>query len=139
MERLQVFADFDWLDTPILVGTLSHEMLRGTPSYGFSFDAEWLRAHRSVFLSGDLRNFSGEQYKSGEVFGCFGDAMPDRWGKRLIDERERIKAEQEKRIPKTFTDYDYLTQLDDFSRMGAFRFMHNDAFIGASENEMRVP
>ena len=139
MERLQVYADFDWLDAPVLVGTLSHEMLRGTPSYGFSFDVEWLRSNRSILLSGDLMNFSGEQYKSGEIFGCFGDAMPDRWGKRLIDKRERIKAEQEKRIPKTFTDYDYLTQLDDFSRMGAFRFMHDNAFVGVSENEMRVP
>lgn len=139
MERLQVYADFDWLDSPVLVGTLSHEMLRGTPSYGFSFDTEWLRSYRAIQLSGDLMNFSGNQYKSGEIFSCFGDAMPDRWGKRLIDKRERIKAEQEKRIPRTFTDYDYLTQLDDFSRMGAFRFMHYGAFVGASENEMRVP
>ena len=139
MEKLQVYADFDWLDAPVLVGTLSHEMLRGTPSYGFSFDPEWLRSHRSFILSGDLINFSGNQYKSGEVFGCFSDAMPDRWGKRLIDKRERIKAEQEKRIPKTFTDYDYLTQLDDFSRMGAFRFKQGDMFIGASEQDMRVP
>ena len=139
MERLQVYADFDWLDGPVLVGTLSHEMLRGTPSYGFSFDTEWLRTYRAIQLSGDLMNFSGDQYKSGEIFGCFGDAMPDRWGKRLIDKRERIKAEQEKRIPRTFTDYDYLTQLDDFSRMGAFRFKHDDAFVGTSNNEMRVP
>ena len=139
MERLQVYADFDWLNAPILVGTLSREMLRGTPSYGFSFDTEWLRSYRSTLLSGDLMNFSGDQYKSGEIFGCFGDAMPDRWGKRLIDKRERIKAEQEKRIPRTFTDYDYLTQLDDFSRMGAFRFKQDDAFVGVSENEMRVP
>ncbi|MBO6024447.1 MAG: HipA domain-containing protein [Bacteroidales bacterium] len=139
MERLQVYADFDWLDDPVLVGTLSHEMLRGTPSYGFSFDTEWLRSYRSTLISGDLMNFSGDQYKSGEIFGCFGDAMPDRWGKRLIDKRERIKAEQEKRIPRTFTDYDYLIQLDDFSRMGAFRFKYDDAFVGASEDEMRVP
>lgn len=139
MVRLHVYADFDWLDSPILVGTLSHEMLRGMPSYGFSFDAEWLRSNRSILLSGDLMNFSGNQYKSGDVFGCFSDAMPDRWGKRLIDKRERIKAEQEKRIPKTFTDYDYLTQLDDFSRMGAFRFKQGDVFIGASEQDMRVP
>ena len=139
MERLQVYADFDWLNAPVLVGTLSHEMLRGTPSYGFSFDTEWLRSYRSTLISGDLMNFSGDQYKSGEIFGCFGDAMPDRWGKRLIDKRERIKAEQEKRIPRTFTDYDYLIQLDDFSRMGAFRFKYDDVFVGASENEMRVP
>ena len=95
MEKLQVYAAFDWLPVPTLVGTLSFEMLRGTPSYGFSFDAEWLKLHRTFLLSGDLMNYTGNQYKTGDIFGCFGDAMPDRWGKRLIDKRERIKANQE--------------------------------------------
>lgn len=139
MEKLEVFANFDWLDAPIRVGTLNHEQLRGTPSYSFSFDAEWLQSNKNILLSGDLMNFSGNQYKSGDIFGCFGDAMPDRWGKRLIDKRERIKAEQEKHVPKTFSDYDYLTQLDDYSRMGAFRFKQDGIFIGTSEQDMRVP
>ena len=139
MEKLQVYAAFDWLPVPTLVGTLSFEMLRGTPSYGFSFDAEWLKSHRTFLLSGDLMNYTGNQYKTGDIFGCFGDAMPDRWGKRLIDKRERIKADQEKRIPKTFSDFDYLIQLDDFSRMGAFRFKQGDTFLGTTDHEMAVP
>ena len=76
MERLQVYANFDWLSAPVLVGTLGHEMLRGTPSYGFSFDADWLRSYRNTLLSGDLMNFSGEQYKSGEIFGCLAMLCP---------------------------------------------------------------
>lgn len=139
MEKLQVYADFDWLDEPTLVGTLSFEMLRGTASYGFSFDAAWLKSHRSFTLSGDLMNYTGHQYKTGDIFGCFGDAMPDRWGKRLIDKRERIKADQEKRIPKTFTDFDYLIQLDDLSRMGAFRFKQGGLFLGTTDTNMAVP
>ena len=139
MEKLQVYAAFDWLDVPALVGTLSFEMLRGTASYGFSFDAAWLKSHRSFTLSGDLMNYTGNQYKTGDIFGCFSDAMPDRWGKKLIDKRERIKADQEKRIPKTFTDFDYLIQLDDLSRMGAFRFKQGDAFLGTTDANMAVP
>ena len=139
MEKIQVYAAFDWLEGPTLVGTLSFEMLRGTASYGFSFDATWLKSHRSFVLSGDLMNYSGNQYKTGDIFGCFGDAMPDRWGKRLIDKRERIKADQEKRVPKTLTDFDYLIQLDDLSRMGAFRFMQGDSFLGMNDADMTVP
>ena len=139
MEKLQVYAAFDWLEEPTLVGTLSFEMLRGTASYGFSFDVAWLKSHRSFVLSGDLLNYTGNQYKTGDIFGCFGDAMPDRWGKRLIDKRERIKAAQEKRIPKTFTDFDYLIQLDDLSRMGAFRFMQGDSILGTTDVDMTVP
>ena len=139
MEKLQVYAAFDWLDAPALVGTLSFEMLRGTASYGFSFDASWLKSHRSFTLSGDLMNYTGNQYKTGDIFGCLSDAMPDRWGKKLIDKRERIKAERENRIPKTFTDFDYLIQLDDLSRMGAFRFKQGDAFLGTTDAHMAVP
>lgn len=43
MQRLLVYADFDWLKEPTLVGELSYESLRGADSYGFRFDDEWLR------------------------------------------------------------------------------------------------
>lgn len=35
MKKLYVFADFDWLKEPRLVGELSYESLRGSDSYGF--------------------------------------------------------------------------------------------------------
>ena len=43
MKRLYVFADFDWLKEPRMIGELSYESLRGSDSYGFCYSADWLR------------------------------------------------------------------------------------------------
>ena len=83
MRKLLVYADFDWLKEPMLVGELSYESLRGTDSYGFRFDEEWLRTQGSLFLSADFNNYSGVQYTIGgsDIFGCFLDALPQYQGK----------------------------------------------------------
>lgn len=81
MQKLLVYADFDWLQEPVLVGELSYESLRGTDNYGFCFDEEWLRTQGGLFLSADLNNYLGVQYTTGgDIFGCFSDTLPDRWG-----------------------------------------------------------
>ena len=43
MKRLYVYADFDWLKEPKLIGELGYESLRGSDSYGFKFSDEWLK------------------------------------------------------------------------------------------------
>ena len=43
MKTLYVYADFDWLDEPMLVGELGYESLRGSDSYSFKYDNDWLR------------------------------------------------------------------------------------------------
>ena len=43
MKRLYVFADFDWLKEPRLIGELSYESLRSSGSYGFCYSDDWLR------------------------------------------------------------------------------------------------
>ena len=55
MKRLYVFADFDWLKEPRMIGELSYESLRGSDSYGFCYNAHlliagnrFLRKRRSV-------------------------------------------------------------------------------------------
>ena len=64
------------------VGTLGYDMIRGNATYQWEFDAQWLREHRQIKLSGDLQNAGGPQYGSGRLFGFLQDAMPDRWGRR---------------------------------------------------------
>lgn len=78
MKKLYVYADFDWLSSPTLIGELSYESLRGNDSYGFKFDNDWLCKHGSISLSDDLNNYPGQQYtKAGrDIFGCFADALP---------------------------------------------------------------
>lgn len=140
MEKVKVYADLDCLSAPTLVGDLQFEMLRGTPNYHFQYERGWLQKHSTVSLSGDLQNFSGFQHKSKTIFGCFSDAMPDRWGRRLIEKRERQLAASENRPPRTLTDFDYLSLLDDFSRIGGFRFKTADGhdFLG-TEQDFPVP
>ena len=51
MKTLYVYADFDWLDEPLLVGELGYESLRGSDSYSFKYDNVWLRQYGSWTLS----------------------------------------------------------------------------------------
>jgi serine/threonine-protein kinase HipA len=142
MKKLYVFADFDWLKEPRLVGELSYESLRGSDSYGFCYSNEWLKDYGSLFLGDDLNNYPGQQYTAPDkdIFGCFSDALPDRWGRTLINRREQILAKDEKRPVRRLSSFDYLIGIEDFSRMGGFRFkesMDGD-YINASET-LRIP
>ena len=62
MKKLYVYADFDWLDSPMLVGSLSYESLRGNDSYGFAYDNDWLHKYGSLLISADVNNYAGVQY-----------------------------------------------------------------------------
>ncbi len=42
MTSLFVYADFDWLGAPRLIGELSFDSVRGSETYGFSYDKKWL-------------------------------------------------------------------------------------------------
>ena len=142
MKRLYVFADFDWLKEPRLIGELSYESLRGSDSYGFCYNDEWLKDYGGLFLSDDLNNYPGQQYTTPgkDIFGCFSDALPDRWGRTLINRREQILAKEEKHPVRRLSSFDYLIGIEDFSRMGAFRFKEsmNGEYINASE-VLRIP
>lgn len=142
MERLLVFADFDWLDKPELVGELCYEKLRGSESYAFRFDDNWLKFHAGIKLSEDINNYPGLQYTQPEndIFGCFSDALPDRWGRTLLKRREQIQASEEKRAVRNLSSFDYLMGIDDFSRMGGFRLKRelDGDFINVSPS-LKIP
>lgn len=142
MKLLYVYADFDWLKEVELIGELGYESLRGTDSYSFTFNNEWLKKHGELFLSDDLNNYPGQQYSLPEkdIFGCFSDALPDRWGHTLLLRREQIVAAEEKRPVRRLSSFDFLTGIDDFSRMGGFRFKEipDGEFINVSES-LKIP
>lgn len=142
MNRLLVYADFDWMRAPELVGELCHETLRGADSYSFRFADEWLTRHGEIFLGEDLNTYPGMQYTQPgrEIFGCFSDALPDRWGRTLLTRREQLLAQEEGRAPRRLSSFDYLLGIDDFSRMGGLRFKEraDGEYINTSPT-LRIP
>lgn len=142
MEKLFIFGDFDWLHEPELIGELCYEKLRGSDSYAFKFDGDWLYLHAGIKLSEDINNYPGMQYTlpGNDIFGCFSDALPDRWGRTLLKRREQLQAEEEKRPPRNLSSFDYLVGIDDFSRMGGFRFKKemDGEFINVSPS-LKIP
>ena len=142
MKKLYVYADFDWLKEIELIGELGYESLRGSDSYCFIFSDDWLKKHGDLFLSDDLNNYPGQQYTQPgkDIFGCFSDALPDRWGRTLLLRREQLAAIEENRPVRRLSSFDFLTGIDDFSRMGAFRFKEDTdgEFINVSES-LKIP
>ena len=97
MKKLYVYADFNWLKEIELIGELGYESLRGSDSYSFTFNDEWLKKYGDLFLSDDLNNYPGQQYTQPgkDIFGCFSDALPDRWGRTLLLRCGQISAAEE--------------------------------------------
>lgn len=142
MEQLYVYADFDFLEQAELIGLLSYEHVRGNDHFSFEFAPAWLKRHGGIMLSGDIMNVLGAQHprQNRSVFGFVKDSFPDRWGRLLLDRRERMAAQEEERPVKALNNYDYLLGIEDFTRMGGIRYSktENGAFINA-EARYSVP
>lgn len=142
MKKLYVYADFDWLKDVEFIGELGYESVRGSDSYCFTFSNEWLRKHGDLYLCSDLNTYPGSQYTipDKDIFGCFSDVLPDRWGRTLLLRREQIEATEQGRTMRRLSSFDYLTGIDDTSRIGGFRFKKDKegSFINTSEL-LKVP
>lgn len=125
-EKRKIYVYADWVDlrTPILMGVLSVEFLRGKEIFSFEYADEWLNSGKQQMLDPDLGLFSGVQYLRDEKsnFGLFLDSSPDRWGRVLMKRREAILAKSEGRPARTLRESDFLLGVYDLHRMGALRF-----------------
>ena len=121
-----VYDDFS-TDQPVLMGSLYVNVIKGGESYSFEYDKGWLgKTGLALTLDPELMPYSGRQYPTGKnIFGLFADASPDRWGRILMNKRERILAKKEGRKPSKLYDSDYLLGVYDETRMGGIRFKAN--------------
>ena len=143
MKRITVYADFDFLSTPQEIGILGYENVRGKDHFVFEYSREWLKQYGGILLSGDLMNVPSLQHPRGNdnVFGFVKDSFPDRWGRLLLDRRERLNAQSENRPTRMLTNYDYLIGIEDFTRMGGIRYKDEDSndFINTSAKYLVPP
>ena len=143
MKRITVYADFDFLASPQEIGTLGYEHVRGKDHFIFAYSPEWLKRYGGLVLSGDLMNVPSLQHprSTDSVFGFVKDSFPDRWGRLLLDRRERLMAQSEGRPVRMLTNYDYLIGIEDFTRMGGIRYKSEDGddYINAGEKYLVPP
>ena len=140
-KEILVYENF-FSEGPNFMGTLFIDAIRGTEHCSFEFDEEWLRRpmQKSV-IDPYLSFYRGRQYPvSNNNFGLFSDSAPDRWGRILMDRRERIVANKTGRKPHKLQEFDYLIGVYDEVRMGALRFKEdkNGPFL-SDDTGLAVP
>lgn len=68
------------------------------------------------------------------LFGALADSAPDRWGRRLMQRRERHLADVEGRAVRTLSELDYVLGVSDVARHGALRFVQEGTFVAVSDD-----
>lgn len=92
MEKIYVYADFDFLGEKELIGELSYNRVREHDHFPSNFSRKWLKEHGGIILSGDVMNVRGPQHprEGNDVFGFVKDSFPDRWGRLLLARRVNV-------------------------------------------------
>ena len=123
-KEILVYAHWDGIEDPFLMGNLYATPSRGKEIFSFEYDKGWLQSDYAQIIDPDLQLFEGAQYLNDEKsnFGIFLDSSPDRWGRVLMMRKEAAKARKEDLRAKTLMESDYLLGVYDTNRMGGLRF-----------------
>lgn len=137
-KKREVYVYADWhfdqlndqtgIETPVYMGVIHAELLRGKEIFSFEYDPNWLQSGQAQLLDPDLQLYAGMQYLNDQDkhnFGMFLDSSPDRWGRILMRRREAALARLEKRPEQNLFETDYLLGVYDAHRMGGLRFKLN--------------
>ncbi|HEY4177095.1 MAG TPA: type II toxin-antitoxin system HipA family toxin [Kofleriaceae bacterium] len=121
MEReLDVVLELDGSD--VVVGRLWARARSNRESASFEYTAAWLARPGAFALDPELPLAQGRTHTERPLFNAFTDPAPDRWGQTLMRRNERARAKAEGRAPRTLLTSDFLTLVDDATRLGALRF-----------------
>jgi serine/threonine-protein kinase HipA len=124
-KEILVYADWKGIQkSPLLLGRLFSENVRGNEIFSFEYTDEWLKSKFAQVIDPDLGLYSGIHYLDDKKnnFGIFLDSSPDRWGRVLMRRREAMFARKENRQAKTLMESDYLLGVYDENRVGGLRF-----------------
>lgn len=108
------------------IGTAWFSQRRTGVSTVFAYDSAYLSQRGAAAIDPRLPLVSGNQHVPG-LPGAFQDCAPDRWGRNLIQKRQR--AQRQSGRSADLTPVDYLLGVSDQTRQGALRFTRS----GSSE------
>lgn len=143
-ERKTIYVYENWSkQEPQRIGTLYVDRIRGAEHFSFEYSDAYLnRSGSSIAIDPELLLYRGRQFSTGKPnFGIFSDSAPDRWGRTLLDRRERIRARAAGEKPRKLLESDYLLGVYDRTRMGALRFSFEEGgpFLSDAEDDEVPP
>lgn len=136
-----VYADWQGMPGPKLLGTIRVMQAKGRRTFGFQYDESWLSQEKPLSIDPEIHWYSGWQYPAGkQIFGVFNDSIPDTWGRTLMKRRAAIEAKNEGLPVRKLYETDLLLGVFDETRMGALRFRldPNGPFLD-DNNSMPTP
>ncbi|MDR2014703.1 MAG: HipA domain-containing protein [Azoarcus sp.] len=111
------------------VGTLWFEAVGGREHSSFQYSAVWLEHPRRFAiapmlpLTTERRFFKAQGEQGSPLPAPVADTTPDSWGRGIIRKDTRFNK---KGPTEPLTEFDFLTAVDDFSRVGALRFRETE-------------
>lgn len=125
-------------EIPRELGILYVSNVRGTETFSFEYNEEYLKNPVSCSIDPDLELFQGRQFTYQKPnFGIFSDSAPDRWGRTLMDRRERFRAKEEGRKPRTLLTSDYKKRCK--TKRGSYRTLEKNRFQYGGFQHRRSP
>lgn len=121
-EIVEVYADWQPIEAPLLIGLLAHSDSSRGGVFSFAYDKAFLTSAYRLQIDPILTLHSGELYndEADKNFRAFLDSSPDRWGRILMQRRAAIEARKGIRATSRLNELDYLLGVHDSYRMGVF-------------------
>ncbi len=144
-QSIHVYLDSPSVNASLNVGALHIEHVKGYEVFTFQFSEEALNHPHINLLFPNVAVGKGHFHLSnGEnaaLYKMLTDSMPDRWGKVLLKKKRLIEVKEAgtgQRMPD-LNNSDYLLQLSDQTRMGAFRFYNSETENYLGPNDQAIP
>src|SRR5437868_747461 len=130
-----------WPDGPRHAGWLRRAGSAERSDITFEYDPSWLQMPGAFSLDPSLELRAGEQRRraAAELPPIFTDAAPDRWGRKLLDQREVETARGEGRRARALDPFDYLVRVNDATRVGAIRLQRRNDGRFVDDSQLGVP
>ena len=124
---------------PVRVGALraSFSGGRNLAAASFVYDTLYLARPGAYAISPDLPLTGGRTFtsESGNLFGALMDTSPDSWGRQITT---ATRAAGQGAAPHAVGDFDFLTGVSDFTRMGALRLRSGAEWLSPGEGAAAV-
>ena len=96
--KIYVYADWNTLEAPTLMGVLSSDVVRGKEVFSFDYDRDWISNPEFRLLDPDLKQFTGAQYIYDEKPNFIAKSTFNNWAIKSMDMLKPLADELHKVI-----------------------------------------